>query len=139
MSVYDLLSCNSNYQLHNVCFYNIRYAFIMSDTRLGWIYTLVAWMSRNSQFKTGGIYWNSNLQPLINYGVTNFIALHFSSSEIMRANVSDLNPFDATDLFWNLLKTSENQRFSDVFRDYQKRSAAWNGLKVAEWIFSTLN
>ena len=38
------------------------------------------------------------------------------------------NPFHATNLFWYLLKTSENQRFSDVFRGHQKRSVAWNGL-----------
>ena len=43
----------------------------------------------------------------------------------------NINPFLATDLFWYPLKTSENQRFrfSDVFRGYQKRSVAWNGLK----------
>ena len=40
-----------------------------------------------------------------------------------------LNPFYATDPFWYPLKTSENQTFSDVFRGYQKRSVAWNGLK----------
>ena len=33
-----------------------------------------------------------------------------------------------TDLFWYPLETLENQRFSDVFRGYQKRSVAWNGL-----------
>ena len=38
------------------------------------------------------------------------------------------NPFHATDLFWYPLKISENQRFSDVFRGYQKRSVTWNGL-----------
>ena len=35
-----------------------------------------------------------------------------------------LNPFHATDLFWWPLKTSEHQRFSDVFRGYQKTSVA---------------
>ena len=40
-----------------------------------------------------------------------------------------------TDLFWYTLKTLENQRFSDVFRGYQKRSKAWNGLTL---IFETL-
>ena len=39
-----------------------------------------------------------------------------------------INPFHATDLFWYSLKTSEKQRFSDVFKGYQKRSVAWNGL-----------
>ena len=40
------------------------------------------------------------------------------------------NPFHATDLFLYLLKTSENQRFCDIFRGYRKRSVAWNGLTV---------
>ena len=40
-----------------------------------------------------------------------------------------LNSFHTTDLFWYPLKTSENIWFSDVFRGYQKRSEAWNGLK----------
>ena len=39
-----------------------------------------------------------------------------------------LNPFHVTDLFRYPLKTSENQRLSDVFRGYQKRPVAWNGL-----------
>ena len=30
--------------------------------------------------------------------------------------------------FYTPLKTSENQRFSDVFRGYRKRPVAWNGL-----------
>ena len=38
------------------------------------------------------------------------------------------NPFHDTDLFRYPLKTSENLWFSDVFRGYQKRSVAWNGL-----------
>ena len=33
-----------------------------------------------------------------------------------------VNPFHATDLFLYPLKTSENQRFSDAFRGYRKRS-----------------
>ena len=39
-----------------------------------------------------------------------------------------INPFHATSLFQYLLKTSENHWFSDVFRGYQKRPVAWNGL-----------
>ena len=39
-----------------------------------------------------------------------------------------INPFQATGLFWYPLKTSENQRFSDVFRGFRKRPVAWNGL-----------
>ena len=39
-----------------------------------------------------------------------------------------INPSHATSLFQYLLKTSENHWFSDVFRGYQKRPVAWNGL-----------
>ena len=41
----------------------------------------------------------------------------------------DVNPFHANGLFRYSLKTSENQRFSDVFREYRKRPMAWNGLR----------
>ena len=40
----------------------------------------------------------------------------------------NLKPFLATDLFWHPLKTPENLWFSDVFRGYQKRLMAGNGL-----------
>ena len=39
------------------------------------------------------------------------------------------NRFHATDLFWYPLKTSENLWFSAVFRGYQKRLVARNGLR----------
>ena len=39
------------------------------------------------------------------------------------------NAFHDTGLFLYPLKTSENQRFSDVFKRYRKRPIAWNGLK----------
>ena len=52
------------------------------------------------------------------------------------------SPFHATDLFWYSLKTSENLWFSDVFRGYQKRSVALNGLtrmifllEELRWVF----
>ena len=51
-------------------------------------------------------------------------------------NYCGVNPFHATDLFRWPLKTSENQRFSDVFRGYQKWSVVWNGLITIE---TTLN
>ena len=38
------------------------------------------------------------------------------------------NPLHTTDIFWYPLETLENQRFSDVFRGYQKISVTWNGL-----------
>ena len=40
-----------------------------------------------------------------------------------------LNPFYITRIFIYPLKTSENQRFSDVFRRYRNRPAVSNGLK----------
>ena len=40
-----------------------------------------------------------------------------------------ISPCHATGLFLYPLKTSENQRFSDVFRGYRKRPVAWNWLK----------
>ena len=40
-----------------------------------------------------------------------------------------LKPFQANVSFLYNLKTSENQRFSDVFRGYRNRILAWNGLK----------
>ena len=43
--------------------------------------------------------------------------------------ITFLNPFHATDLSSHPLKTSKNLWFFDVFREYQKRSVAWNGLK----------
>ena len=46
------------------------------------------------------------------------------------------NTFHATRLFQYPRKTSENQRFSDVFREYQKRPVAWNGLSFVIHFFS---
>ena len=48
-----------------------------------------------------------------------------------------IKPFHTTDLFWYPLKTSENLRFSDVFREYQERSVAWNGLTTLNTYQST--
>ena len=39
-----------------------------------------------------------------------------------------INPFQATLLFLYSLKTSQNLRFSAVFRGYKKGAVAWNGL-----------
>ena len=47
---------------------------------------------------------------------------------------SPINPFHATDLFWYPLKT-ESQRFSDVFKGYQKRLEAWNWLSSSKFLF----
>ena len=65
-------------------------------------------------------------------GLINYIFVWFPVFDIlfMLLAMIEVNPFHATDLFWYLLKTSENQRFSDIFRRYQKRSVVWNGLTV---------
>ena len=43
---------------------------------------------------------------------------------------SCINPFHATGPFQHPLKTTENQRSTDVFRGYWKRPVVWNGLTV---------
>ena len=45
------------------------------------------------------------------------------------------DPFHATCLFIYPLKTSESQRFPDVFRGSRKRPVVWNGLILS--IFET--
>ena len=62
------------------------------------------------------IFW----QLLLNQG-EKFKLFFFTMQELF-------DPFHATDLFWYPLKASENLRFSDVFKGYQKRSVVWNGL-----------
>ena len=52
------------------------------------------------------------------------------ASNILRIMANFINPYYATDLVWYPLKTSENLWFSDVFRGYQKRLVAWNGLTI---------
>ena len=44
------------------------------------------------------------------------------------------NPFHVTGLLRYPLKTSENQRFSDVFMGYWKRPVAWNGLRCSTFL-----
>ena len=46
----------------------------------------------------------------------------------LSTNFSCINLFHAIDLFQYPLRTSENQRFSDVLREYWKRPVAWNVL-----------
>ena len=41
-----------------------------------------------------------------------------------------INQFHVAGLFFYPLKTSENQRFSDVFKGYRKKLMAWNGLRT---------
>ena len=48
------------------------------------------------------------------------------------------NPFHATGLFLYPLKT-ENQKFSDVFRGYRKRSVTWNAfIRLQIYVFAGL-
>ena len=58
----------------------------------------------------------------------NFLWISFEFTTPFSVKPIFSNPFHATDLFWYPLKTSENLWFSDVFRGYQKRLVAWNGL-----------
>ena len=53
--------------------------------------------------------------------------------------VFSIHPFHATDLFCYPLKTSENLWFYNVFREYWKRSVAWNGLRTGVGGGSLLN
>ena len=50
--------------------------------------------------------------------------------------LSLFNLFRATGLFPYPLKTSGNQRFSDVFRGYRKRLVAWNVLTLNRYLFT---
>ena len=48
---------------------------------------------------------------------------------IFHTNNPIIIPFHVISLFLFLLKTWENQKFSDVSRGYKKRPVAWNGLR----------
>ena len=63
--------------------------------------------------------------PIASYNVNN--NLYFKLKDIYRKScpkcpVKKLNPFQAIFLFLYPLKTSENQRFSNIFRGYRKRT-----------------
>lgn len=65
------------------------------------------------------------------------IYFHFSKSLNLELKVSKgIGPKQVLpealipDLSLYPLKTSENEKFSDVFRGYSKRSVAWNGLSI---------
>ena len=51
--------------------------------------------------------------------------------------LQNINAFHVTGLFLRPLKTSENQRFSDVFMGYRKRQVTWNALKNTEMKWHT--
>ena len=77
----------------------------------------------------------SNLQtiplPYFLIVATTVRLLFFLGRELLLASCT-LNSFHATNLFLHPLKTSENQRFSDVFRWYSKRPVAWNELLLSQ-------
>ena len=56
----------------------------------------------------------------------------FQCSLVFVLQYQNIDLFYATGLFLYPLKTSENQRFSNVFRSYRKRPVACNGLKYIE-------
>ena len=72
-------------------------------------------------------FWHWSLQ---NFACSLYVSIRVNISVmcILREKCLWSNPFYITDLFWYLLKISENQRFSNIFRGYQKRSVARNGL-----------
>ena len=73
--------------------------------------------------------------------------LCFWTSLISRTKLNLLNQcwivsryqFHTTSLFLYSLETWENQRFSNTFREYRKRSVAWNGLTVKQLRFVNSN
>ena len=60
----------------------------------------------------------------INYYLVNFVQVKGCT-----AQQSYINPFQTNVSFLYPLKTSENRRFSDVFRGYRKGTLAWNRLR----------
>ena len=50
----------------------------------------------------------------------------------------NLNTFHASGLFLYSMKTSENQRFSNIFRGHRNRRVRWNELKVLETFIAFL-
>ena len=66
-------------------------------------------------------------------GVSNASFLYCSFvnvfSYVINHHYSIINPFHATGFFQYLLRTSENQRFTDVLKGYWKYPVVWNGLK----------
>ena len=86
--------------------------------------------------------WRQTDVFIANFGLVSQIVLVFPSlvskcwleiyrvvNQLFWLFKNEIKPFHATDLFWYPLKTSENLWFTGVFRDYQKRSVTWNGLK----------
>ena len=76
--------------------------------------------------------WKNNDKKICHdpiwFSTSGFLMLSGESKE--SAGRRWVNPFHVTDLFWYPLKTLESLWFSDVFMGYQKRSVAWNGLKL---------
>ena len=68
--------------------------------------------------------------------------INLNMSLIIKILENRINPFHANDLFWYPLKTLENQRFSDIFRRYQKGSVAilGNGFtQFCSWLIISSN
>ena len=54
-------------------------------------------------------------------------------------SMPNINPFQVNVPFLHPLKTSENRRFSDVFRGYRKGTLAWNELSSHfTWLPATI-
>ena len=74
-----------------------------------------------------------SIPALICYSVLKNI---FSNMFVWCDSLFWFNPFHAADLFWPW--EHQKTRFSNVFRGYQKRSVAWNGLSSVYTCRSTL-
>ena len=84
-----------------------------------------------------GNWLTSTFQSACNYFFIKSIIMQISLG-FRKAVRKVVNPFHVTGPLPYALKTSENQRFSDVFRAYRRGPAAWNGL-IPSYILSYLS
>ena len=115
-------------------------------THIFWsLYQPILTVSESYYYTISHIFQNSNRPTLTFHSVITklilsenycriilniFLEFTLINTKVFRVTTNTFNPFHAADLFWYPLKASENQRFSDVFRGYQKRSVARNGLRI---------
>ena len=109
------------------------------------ILLLIVWSYRTFYISSSRVSCKGTEAPSKIVTIPNGIYSQINIQWLLRAQgiTVTFNPFHAIDLFWYPLKTSENLWFSDVFRGYQKRSVAWNGLMIIksligvplDWLF----
>ena len=110
----------------------------------GWRYYCLLTLNLKSGSKISCFYWFTKLQWKTFHQHNKFkpcfsnvvwflklnedILVHFLTAFTKYLQAFYINKFHAFGLFLHLLKRSENQRFSDIFRGYRKRQLTWNGL-----------